>query len=317
MRRAGPGTLTVKPSLSMDWRGYSWPPVRTAALPGQLLCQAARIPPTGEAKCSTAPATIPVNAINARDGHTPASLRECIHDPWCFLCVFVSSWCLFETLRRRKRNVGRRLKVRRHRFVQKLLAKAIVKIQTAPVRVLQGFHIIGQGRIGQEYRRHLFAVSIPQAQSPASSSGTPGTAPLKERDLSHRPHSSKLFRGASFMPGNAQMKVPRAKIDREVAIRDPHLRSFLEADLEDRALEAGADYDAPPVVNEDFLDRIQHGGFGRGEVAIGRHRIVRVPDNLIETWRRYGCRCHLEFPWITMLSTSVDLPCHSAGEVNC
>ncbi len=209
------------------------------------------------------------------------------------------------------------LKVCGHRFAQKLLAKAIVKIQTAPVRVLQRLHVIGQRRIGQKYRCHLFAISVPQTQSPASSSATPGTAPLEERDLCHRPHPSKLFRGASFMLGNAQVKVPRPEIDGQVAIRDSHLRSFLETNLENCALETGADHDAPPVVNEQFLDQIQHGGFGRRKVAIGRQRIVRVPDNLIETWRRWGYRRHLELPWVTTLSTIVDLPCHSAGGVSC
>src|SRR6266853_219927 len=74
----------------------------------------------------------------------------------------------------------------RHRLAEIFFAQFVPQAQPLPLRFSEDLLLVGEERVGQKHRGHLFAETIPHLQAPAPPTSTAAPALFTERDLGDR-----------------------------------------------------------------------------------------------------------------------------------
>src|SRR5215470_11153386 len=120
-----------------------------------------------------------------------------------------------------------------------------------PAGLARALMLVIQPRIRKVHGDRLLATAVPQPQSPRAGNARAAVG-VKERCARHAADGGLLRRGRAAMLTDAEMKVPGADIDREVAVEHRERRGGGETYFVGRALDHGPREDLRPVSTEDF-----------------------------------------------------------------
>src|SRR5262245_34345682 len=156
-----------------------------------------------------------------------------------------------------------------------------------PARLACALVRVVEPRIWKVHGDHLLAATVPEPQSPRA--GDARAAVGVEECCTRDPAGGRLLRrGRAAMLADAEMKVPGADVDRQVAVENRQRRHRGEADLVGRALDHRTREDFCPVPAEDFRQQALDDVAVRGDLVVFGDDAVGPPLPHARCHRAHG-----------------------------
>src|SRR6185369_5808657 len=160
-----------------------------------------------------------------------------------------------------------------------------------PPGLPEALPLLVEVRVREQHRDHLLAAAVPEPEPPRG--GRAGSAlGLEERGAGHAPDPCELGAARAAVIVDAEVEMPGAGIDGQVAVEHRDLRRRRELDLVGGALDQGPDGELGPVLGEEpheqALDPVARDGH---IVILGRRPI----ETVLDLWRRVLAHARLPF----------------------
>src|SRR5947199_9762255 len=159
------------------------------------------------------------------------------------------------------------------------------ELHLLPARLPQTLPLLVEVRVREQDRDHLLAAAVPEPEPPDGRRARAALG-LEERRAGHAPDARELRALRAAMIVDAEVEVPGAGVDGQVAVELGHLRRRGELDLVGGALDQRPHREVGPVLGEEpdeqLLDAVARDGhvviLGRGpvEAALDRRSIAHA-----------------------------------------
>jgi hypothetical protein len=129
-------------------------------------------------------------------------------------------------------------------------------------------------------RDHLFAAPVPQTQ-PVGRRHARAAVRAEERGARDAPRGRERRIAAPVVVVDAQMEVPRARVDGQVAVAHRERGRRRQTDLPRRAFDHRAERDRGPVLAEELAEQPGHRVAGHGHLVVTAHAAVGLAHHRV------------------------------------